>query len=1690
RCKSDVLVNNMCEVFNGKLVGGRDKAIISTLEFAREYLVKRIVKHQPQVGKPKKERSKSKKETYVVKIAKSGKLAIEHKTVTCDKCGSKGNSSRTCTRPRKSQSQTGTNRRKTRTYGEDDIGRLYWPKCNVPTTLLPPEHQPQVGKPKKERSKSKKETYVVKIAKSGKLAIEHKTLTCDKCGSKGNSSRTCTRPRKSQSQTGTNKRKTRTSGNGVAVDDGLKKKKCPPRKKIINIDNISTFVVHVRLEHRVFACERYILVEKVVSGDDEIIARKVVGYWLRKKANVRGSKWLGNQPTTMDARRKKPRIIDMENPNLYSSKALLEKREKLFASVDMSVKKKKSLKQLKFKEVEDHANRVTKGKISNGRLYKKVLQNAGQKLKASKRVDDIAAMDSCSGSKHKKQRVALDSGVCFGNRESAYESGSTEILDIKLKVSTEIRNHVLPYANKLRDYWHMGQNAVFFDGQDRLFKVAFFVSSLLDKLKEPILIIADSSALSLWETEFSKWSKLIRVLIYKGNKDVRADIRASEFYSESGSISYQVLLSSPNDLVEDLDLLDHISWGLILIDECQRPEISTHFQKIKILVAHMKLLMITSETLNIKQSYQNILSLLHPKYEEIDTDADMQTNVDTDALKKKLSPFIAFECKFDTLKCEEYWVPVHLSSMQIEQYCSLLGSNMEALSSSLRNNSSLNDILTRTQKCCDHPYLVDPTLRNSPKKDASVDPLDADIYVSGKLQVLDKLLLEIKRCGLRVLILYQPVINSEKISTGDILDDLMDRRFGQDSYVRIEKIFRNACEKKKEALEMFNNKDSKKFVCLLDHRACHSSIRLSHVDVAILFNSDWNPLNDRKNLQKITIDSRHGPLKVLRLYSSFTIEEKTLIFSKQGTNLDSNISWSNCQQLLAWGASYLFRKFRSYTDSEAPVSEKSLIDDLVLSLSSLLQNKIGDARSTHCSIISYAQMHDGGYSRDLLLFGEKEAHAKEGGSFDEFFMGGGPSVFWTNLIKENQQRPKNSCSRTSRRIQKSPQNSCYVFEGREADKPKKTSPPSKTKSAKKRKLAGASKDVDGHQSSDMLSPAPSKSKKGDAECWKYFDVRFVPDEDGVITKMAYCKWCPAVYKADSVKSGTANLNKHYKDCDANPANEHGIQSESALFNVPVEYNHAVMPLTRPNNAVMQHAKPSTCLSDSVASSSRTNDVQKCRKNQPPPTSSYKPLETEIDKIQKEREQITKLHQEKHGIQGESALFNVHVEYNHGITQLMRSNHAATQPAEPSICISDSVASSLRTSDVQKCPNNQPPPTSSKKPLETEIDKIQKEREQITKLHEQKKSMLLSECEKIISEVRMKYDALVHESSMCFTKQIKILEENLKFVDANKLLAEMLEQNTRDTLNLETIQKETSSVGHFQIPERRLERPANICSTNVATTHNSSSVGHFQIPECRLERPANICSTNVATTHNSGHKIKRTGVRAPAPHLSVAECNSELNGIHQMSPVWLQLCNSQSNGLYQIEPSAELWDILEAKYMAEDASSKKFLVSNFTNYKMTDSRPVLEQQYNELLGILGRFTQHKMNMNESIKVSCIIDKLLISWKDFKHTLKHLKEELTLVELGSHLLIEESLRAQDNDKLKGNNVAGLSVVNMVEHNNSFRYNDHKGKRKHQDTRANPNKKPEVTCWKCGKPEHLKKDCKGGNVGNRANGSSTKG
>nr|GMC80154.1 uncharacterized protein LOC109168281 [Ipomoea batatas]GMC89618.1 uncharacterized protein LOC109168281 [Ipomoea batatas] len=116
-------------------------------------------------------------------------------------------------------------------------------------------------------------------------------------------------------------------------------------------------------------------------------------------------------------------------------------------------------------------------------------------------------------------------------------------------------------------------------------------------------------------------------------------------------------------------------------------------------------------------------------------------------------------------------------------------------------------------------------------------------------------------------------------------------------------------------------------------------------------------------------------------------------------------------------------------------------------------------------------------------------------------------------------------------------------------------------------------------------------------------------------------------------------------------------------------------------------------------------------------------------------------------------------------------------------------------------------------------------------------------------------------------------------------------------------------------------------------------------------------------------------------------------------------------IYQYEESSkDLWEKLEAKYISEDASSKKFQVSEFNEFQMVDSRPIMEQ-FHEIIRLLGLIRKHGMNMDDSISIAGIIDKLPPSWKKVHRTLMQKKKELTMEQLGSHLYVEEGIRLKE-------------------------------------------------------------------------------
>nr|XP_017257821.1 PREDICTED: helicase protein MOM1-like isoform X2 [Daucus carota subsp. sativus] len=501
----------------------------------------------------------------------------------------------------------------------------------------------------------------------------------------------------------------------------------------------------------------------------------------------------------------------------------------------------------------------------------------------------------------------------------------------------------LDTLNKLREFRHKGQNAVVFDDQDRIMKTILYIVSL-SNVCQPFLIVTTSFWLPVWESEFLRVAPSIDVVVYDGSSDNRKSIRTLEFYDDGGGIMLQVLLSSVEIIVEDLHFLESMKWKVVIVDECQQSLISSQFEQIKMLVADVKLLLYGGPLKDDVTEYVNLLSLL----DSCGIDVSNAESSDTSKFKERLSQYIASECK---------------------------------------SNSP--------RKSCDHPYIVDPSLKVLITKDLPpINFLDVEIRASGKLQLLEMILSQIRRQQLRVLLLFQSVAGSgrDTLGLGDILDDFLRERFGENTYERLDG---GAVSSKlrQKALNSFN-KGSGRFVFLLENRACLPSIRLVSVDTIIIFDSDWNPANDIKALNRISIDSQSKQMKIFRLYSAFTVEEKVLILAKQGLSLESNlenISRATSNTLLMWGVSSLFNRldeFHSTPDANVS-SEQTLARKVVDEILALLSQH-GECDGIDNYSISKIQQRGGVYSSNLRLLGEQQVISSDCEH---------PHIFWENLLK-------------------------------------------------------------------------------------------------------------------------------------------------------------------------------------------------------------------------------------------------------------------------------------------------------------------------------------------------------------------------------------------------------------------------------------------------------------------------------------------------------------------------------------------------------------------------------------------------------------------------------------------------------------------------------------------------------------------
>ncbi|XP_052622270.1 uncharacterized protein LOC111919771 [Lactuca sativa] len=191
RTHCDALLNNLCETLNIKLVKGRDKPIISCLEFIREYIMKKLVIIQKTIDKCYGPLTPTATKT----IKKIKCEAAEYRAVFCGNGKYQVTGGEAIWDMRRYNENVGipetwvhpTYWLKTwqEMYAfkiEPINGRMMWAKSPCPTKLLPPKHHVPIGRPKKKRRRS---------ATEDDGAIGTRTVRCSKYGNVGHNGRSC-----------------------------------------------------------------------------------------------------------------------------------------------------------------------------------------------------------------------------------------------------------------------------------------------------------------------------------------------------------------------------------------------------------------------------------------------------------------------------------------------------------------------------------------------------------------------------------------------------------------------------------------------------------------------------------------------------------------------------------------------------------------------------------------------------------------------------------------------------------------------------------------------------------------------------------------------------------------------------------------------------------------------------------------------------------------------------------------------------------------------------------------------------------------------------------------------------------------------------------------------------------------------------------------------------------------------------------------------------------------------------------------------------------------------------------------------------------------------------------------------------------------------------------------------------------
>lgn len=448
-------------------------------------------------------------------------------------------------------------------------------------------------------------------------------------------------------------------------------------------------------------------------------------------------------------------------------------------------------------------------------------------------------------------------------------------------VKVPLRDYQIEGLNWLINMHENGINCILADemGLGKTLQTISFLGYLkyIKDEKNKHLIVVPKSCLQNWYNEFQKFIPEMKVKIFHMSR--------SEIKSESKSLSnkkYDIILTTYEMCLFAKNQFKDVNWSYIVIDEAHRlKNENSQLSKIVRMFKFQHRLLLTGTPLqnNIHELWA-LLNFIVPdffkdseKFENYVLNADKEEK-SIEKLRNVLQLFFLRREKMDVEKSlmAKKYVNIYcpLSEMQREWYKSILKKDLSNVYLDRGVKTALLNIVMQLKKCCNHPYLFDG---------AEPEPFESGehlVYNSGKMIILDKLLLSLKSKGSRVLIF------SQMAQMLDILEDYS--IFRGFEYCRIDG--KTSSEDRTAAINEYNAPDSEKFLFLLTTRAGGLGINLYTADTVIIFDSDWNPQADLQAQDRAHRIGQKKQVHVFRFVTENTIEEGIYLKAQQKLKLD------------------------------------------------------------------------------------------------------------------------------------------------------------------------------------------------------------------------------------------------------------------------------------------------------------------------------------------------------------------------------------------------------------------------------------------------------------------------------------------------------------------------------------------------------------------------------------------------------------------------------------------------------------------------------------------------------------------------------------------------------------------------------------------------------------------------------------